>query len=305
MHIGRPDSPLVCALWGEREMASFDQAVIENTQNAVLACDENGNLVVFNPTARAWYGFDLRTNPELASADSGCGLFMPDGLTRFSPPDLPLARAFRGETIRDVAASIRAEGQAARHVSCGGGPFFDEDGRQLGAFAVLVDTTEVRKLTLELEELARHDALTGLPNRRAFESEVERVTLVAERAMPSTVLFADVDRFKTCNDRFGHVVGDQVLRQIAKSMEGVVRDVDTVARIGGDEFGIVLWNLTEDAVETIITRLSEAVIEVGREHDLDIGLSIGRAVVRTDSDPSSVLAEADDRMYEMKRRRES
>jgi diguanylate cyclase (GGDEF)-like protein len=209
-------------------------------------------------------------------------------------------RAFRGETIRGVPMVIRALGQPTRNVSCGGGPFFDATGRKLGAFVVLVDTTEVHKLTMELEHLARHDVLTGLPNGRTFESEVERAALFSGRGIVSTVLFADVDRFKTCNDRFGHVIGDTVLREIARAMKSAVRDVDTVARIGGDEFGIVLWDQSGATVEPVAVRLSDAVSAVGRAHGLDIGLSIGSAVIAPDSDASQVLAEADARMYEVK-----
>jgi diguanylate cyclase (GGDEF)-like protein len=291
--------PLVCSVWGERELAAFDRAVIENSQNAVIACDEYGNLVVFNPTARAWHGLDARHISPSKWA-SYYGLYLPDGVTPFPSDEVPLMRASRGERVSNVPMIICASGQPPRHVTCAGGPFFDRDGRNLGAFVVLVDSTEVRKLTIELEHLASHDALTALPNRRTFEAEVERATLFAARGTVSTVLFADVDRFKTCNDRFGHVFGDQVLREIAQCMKSAVRDVDTVARIGGDEFGIVIWDLDVSAAEGIAERLSEAVTEVGRTHGLEIGLSIGAAAITRDSDVSSVMAQADARMYERK-----
>ncbi len=297
---GKAESPpLVCSVWGKSEMAAFDHAVIENSQNAVIACDEHGNLVVFNPTACEWHGLDARSMPpeEWATYYRLC---LPDGVTLFLADEVPLARAFRGETVRNVPMVICTEGQPPRQVSCGGGPFFDQTGRKIGAFVVMVDTTELHKLAIELDHLASHDVLTGLPNRRTFESEVERATLFAGRGIVSTVLFADVDRFKTCNDQFGHAFGDKVLREIAQSMKGAVRDVDTVARIGGDEFGIVLWDQSGDTVQRVSMRLADAVSAVGRTHGLDIGLSIGAAAVKPDSDASAVLAEADDRMYEVK-----
>jgi diguanylate cyclase (GGDEF)-like protein len=114
------------------------------------------------------------------------------------------------------------------------------------------------------------------------------------------VLFADVDHFKSCNDQFGHVFGDKVLREIAQSMRSALREVDTVARIGGDEFGIVLWDQGNEGVKAVSSRLSDAVTEVGRRHGLDIGLSIGAAVVTRDSTTSKVLAEADAQMYQIK-----
>jgi diguanylate cyclase (GGDEF)-like protein len=156
------------------------------------------------------------------------------------------------------------------------------------------------QLAVELEHLATHDELTGLPNRRLFEAETERAATFAKRGTVSTILFTDVDQFKTCNDVLGHAVGDQVLHEIAQGMKDVVRETDTVARIGGDEFGVVLWGQTGEAVVDISQRLSEAVVAIGLEHGLDIGLSIGAAALTPGTDASSVLAEADRRMYEAK-----
>ncbi|NTU70649.1 MAG: diguanylate cyclase [Coriobacteriia bacterium] len=287
------------AVWGEHETAAFDRAVITHSQNAVVACDENGDLVVFNPAARTWHGMDARALPP-EQWSSYYGLYESDGVTPYPTDQLPLTRTFRGETIRDVPLVIKAEGQEPRHVACGGGPFYDDSGKKLGAFVVMVDTTAMHHLTRELEHLASHDVLTGLANRRTFESEVERATRFAARGVISTVLFADVDRFKTCNDLYGHEFGDKVLSDIAQRMRSVVRAVDTVARIGGDEFGVVLWGKSGEAVDLVAVRLSETVAAAGRVYDLDIGLSIGSAVVAADSDASRVLAEADSQMYGMK-----
>jgi diguanylate cyclase (GGDEF)-like protein len=157
-----------------------------------------------------------------------------------------------------------------------------------------------RQLAVELEHLATHDALTGLPNRRLFEAETERAAAFAKRGTVSTILFTDVDQFKTCNDVLGHAVGDQVLHEIAQGMKDVVRETDTVARIGGDEFGVVLWGQTGEAVAEISQRLSDAVTAIGLEYGCDIGLSIGAAALTPGTDASSVLAEADRRMYEAK-----
>jgi len=408
-------------------MSAFDRAVIENSPNAVIACDEHGNLVVFNPAARDWHGLDARYLPPEEWA-AHYRLFLPDGVTPFPTDEIPLTRAYLGETVRDVMMVIHAEGRPPRRVSCGGGPFYDQTGRKLGAFVVLVDTTErdsvaqalaesealwtrvvadapfpmiihaeggeviavnkawvqstgyshadiptiadwtqkaygdgaesvqraadepyavttttengvftiraangeqrvwdfssaplgalpdgrrlvlrmarditeLSHLAVKLEHLATHDALTDLPNRRYFEAETMRATAFAERGTVSTILFADVDRFKTCNDLFGHEFGDRVLREIAQSMKGAVRETDTVARIGGDEFGVVLWGQSGDVVTEVSYRLSEAVTAVGLEHGLDIGLSIGAAILEPGSDIDTVLAEADSHMYEAK-----
>src|SRR5665648_165882 len=135
------DAPTVCSVWSEREISVFERAVIENTMNAVMACDEHGNLVVFNPVARDWFGLDARAvGPERWA--EYYRLFLPDGVTPCPAEEIPLTRAYRGETVRDAAMVICAEGQPPRHVSCGGGPFYDVTGRKLGAFILAVDTTE-------------------------------------------------------------------------------------------------------------------------------------------------------------------
>ncbi len=160
--------------------------------------------------------------------------------------------------------------------------------------AVLVQQQE------QLAYLADHDALTGLPNRRAFEAEVERAGAFARRGVSSTILFADVDGFKACNDSFGHPFGDAVLREIAESMRACVRDIDMVARIGGDEFGVILRGEDADAQRVASARLSKAVRDAGLARGLDLGLSIGASCLDADADIESVLAEADSRMYEAK-----
>jgi diguanylate cyclase (GGDEF)-like protein len=109
------------------------------------------------------------------------------------------------------------------------------------------------------------------------------------------------DRFKECNDRFGHEKGDSVLREIAQVMKATVREMDTVARIGGDEFGVLLRGQTGEVIQDIEARLREAVEQCGAGYGLDLGLSIGAATIGGDRTASQVLAEADTRMYESKR----
>ena len=165
---------------------------------------------------------------------------------------------------------------------------------------VFTDITEIREVEEQVRHLATHDALTGLPNRRLFEAETERAAAFAKRGTVSTILFTDVDQFKTCNDVLGHAVGDEVLHEIAQGMKDVVRETDTVARIGGDEFGIVLWGQIGKEVAEISQRLSDAVTAVGLKYGSNIGLSIGAATLTAGADASSVLAETDRPMYEAK-----
>lgn len=182
-----------------------------------------------------------------------------------------------------------------------GRPFAGPNAEFLGYIGACYDITDLRNMAEDLAHLASHDPMTHLPNRRAFENAVGRARSAARRGRASVVMFADLDRFKQCNDRYGHKRGDQVLQQIAEAMRLAVRDIDMVARIGGDEFGILLRDEDGGALEDVQYRLEEAVERVGASHLLDIGLSIGAAVVDGEQSTSEVLAEADRRMYEVKK----
>ena len=183
-----------------------------------------------------------------------------------------------------------------------GNPFNDPDGEFHGFIGACYDITDMRNLTAELEYQATHDVLTGAPNRRAFEAEVARAILFAGRGTTSTVLFTDVDRFKACNDLRGHEFGDQMLKKIAEAISAAVREIDFVARIGGDEFGVLVWGESVEDVAEVCDRLKAAVVTAGEAHGVDIGLSIGAAAVLADVDAARILSEADKDMYAAKLR---
>jgi diguanylate cyclase (GGDEF)-like protein len=158
----------------------------------------------------------------------------------------------------------------------------------------------------ELEHLALHDALTGLPNRRLFSDRLERALSMAKRQLePLALMVVDLDRFKEVNDTLGHEAGDQLLRAIVPRLESAVRDSDTVARLGGDEFGILLPRVTErDAVATVAERLRSSL-----EHPLSIEgtvltieASIGTALFPDHGqDPQTLMQAADLAMYSAKK----
>jgi diguanylate cyclase (GGDEF)-like protein len=195
---------------------------------------------------------------------------------------------------------LRRDG-AFRWIRDFGRPFNGPDGEFMGFIGACYDITDLKDMAEELEHLAAHDPLTGLPNRRTFERAVADAVAAARRGASATVIFADLDRFKVCNDRYGHERGDEVLRAIAQAMRATLREVDLVARIGGDEFAILLRSADDRSLEDVRARLREAVAAEGARHDLDIGLSMGSALVTEERTASEVLAEADSRMYECKR----
>jgi diguanylate cyclase (GGDEF)-like protein/PAS domain S-box-containing protein len=160
------------------------------------------------------------------------------------------------------------------------------------------------------QSLARHDALTDLPNRRVFAEALDAAIARAKRGSASfAVLSIDLDRFKPVNDLYGHATGDAVLCEVAKRLRAVVRQTDTLARVGGDEFGVILEMSasSEDSTRAAIylaSRIIEHIqrpIDVGEERRVEVGASIGIALCPANGlDSDALLRAADMAMYRAK-----
>ncbi len=179
------------------------------------------------------------------------------------------------------------------------------DADEGGTVVVLRDVTAENRVAMRLSFEASHDPLTGLQNRRAFTERLEEAVLGArERSEHHVVGFLDLDRFKVVNDRFGHAVGDRLLREIGHVMGRVVRGGDVLARIGGDEFGLLLANCRIDDARRVAEKMRAAVDAYRIEHHgevLDVGVSIGLAPLEADSPGAAhALADADAACYQAK-----
>lgn len=157
-----------------------------------------------------------------------------------------------------------------------------------------------------MERLALEDPVTGLANRRLFHDRLDRALAHLKRSRVGfAVVFIDLDRFKTVNDNFGHLVGDEVLAAVAGRIRGSFREEDTVARIGGDEFGAILTEVgnpgaAEDAVRRVLRELANPIDTSGGE--IRLGASIGITIVdRLDLDADEILRRSDFAMYRTKR----
>ncbi|WP_249692560.1 diguanylate cyclase [Stappia sp. WLB 29] len=153
--------------------------------------------------------------------------------------------------------------------------------------------------------MALHDALTGLPNRRLLEDRLEQLAALSERTgLGFQVFFVDLNAFKPINDTFGHAVGDMVLREVGKRLRQETRESDTIARIGGDEFVVVVPGMTHhQSTANLAERLRQAVSEPVRAGDHVIGIraSVGWAVYPDDATTiPEILELADQRMYREK-----
>jgi diguanylate cyclase (GGDEF)-like protein len=167
----------------------------------------------------------------------------------------------------------------------------------------------MRGRVAELEARAETDPLTGVMNRRGFERELNRAASHVQRYGGNAALvYLDLDRFKPVNDRFGHAAGDAVLVAVAATLVASVRASDMVARIGGDEFAVLLWNLSPQDARNRSQALERAIGETSVPWDegrLTVGATTGVAEFPTDRDIAGLLARADAAMYARKRNRKA
>jgi diguanylate cyclase (GGDEF)-like protein/PAS domain S-box-containing protein len=162
------------------------------------------------------------------------------------------------------------------------------------------DISNRKEMEEQLRFLSLFDSLTGLYNRNYFEQEMER--LDSGRSNPVGVIVCDVDGLKLYNDTLGHVAGDQLLREIAGIIRDCFRSSDVVARIGGDEFAVLLPNTSLCYVDEVSRRVRDAVAEYNKNHQLlPLSISLGYSVRETMAETmASVLRQADDDMYREK-----
>jgi diguanylate cyclase (GGDEF)-like protein len=172
-----------------------------------------------------------------------------------------------------------------------------------GWLVTLEDMTEQRRSEAKIAHMARHDALTGLPNRVLFHDRLTEALTRCLRGERCAVLYLDLDHFKQVNDTLGHPVGDALLQAVTKRLNEQVRDTDTIARLGGDEFAIVQFISQPSECTALAIRVIEA---VGAPYEFNgsrviIGTSIGIAVVPDDGeDVDQIIKNADMALYRSK-----
>jgi len=210
-------------------------------------------------------------------------------------------------TARDISVRLEAESALRRSREIIEQEVFERTAQLNHANKMLQREIEQRAENEEhIRVLAMYDTLTGLANRSLIIDRLRQTTATTYRTGgTSAVLYIDLNNFKPINDRFGHLAGDQALRQVAQRLQECLREVDTAGRIGGDEFVVILQGLTrredvELVVERIIETMNEPVLLDGEEY-YDLGISIGICFCpRHGFDVDTLIRRADRAMYEAK-----
>jgi len=215
-------------------------------------------------------------------------------------------RVFRtGETLKGLSYKWIKKSGTIGFGELSVSPIKDETGNVIAFRGIARDVTERNRLVRELNDIATHDFLTGLPNRMLLQDRLTVALATAKRNRTKlAVMMLDLDRFKVVNDTFGHTMGDKVLRIASERLEALVRKSDTVARVGGDEFLVLLPKIAhvEDAI-----KVARKILGVFRkpfvlnDHRIRITTSVGIAVYPNDGDDSEALMKnADIAMYWVK-----
>jgi len=271
--------------------------IVESTGDAIYGTDSEGYIVSWNAAAAELYGCDADT----VRGKHARMLAPPD---RAGEADMLLRLATSGETTRDFHTVRRRCDGTLIDVSLTVSPMRNARGDTVGKSVIARDIGDDVILKRALEHQALHDPLTGLPNRVLVADRLAHAAARREgNGGPITLLFVDLDHFKTINDGAGHAVGDAVLCEVASRLSAVVRPADTVGRFGGDEFVLVCEDCDEAQAQVVAQRVLEELrrpVTVGGR-DLFINASIGIAAAR-DIDPEVMFSQADAAMYAAKER---
>ncbi|HWS71086.1 MAG TPA: EAL domain-containing protein, partial [Thermoanaerobaculia bacterium] len=282
-----------------RETNLFASEIIEHAGEGIVVYDRALRYVVWN-----------RFMEELTGMQAAevLGKRAPDVFPhlREQRVDELLLRALAGESVSAADTHYYVPGtDRSGWVSSVYRPQLDSRGNIVGVIGLIRDITERKAAEQQIEYQAYHDALTGLANRRLFHEHLTLALALAQRRNRLvSVLFLDLDHFKLINDSLGHSIGDALLKQVAARLKASVREGDTVARVGGDEFTIVLQELGDrsDAAlvaQKVLKTIAEPV-EVA-EHKLYVTASIGITIFPEDGqDAEALLKNADNAMYRAK-----
>jgi len=281
------------ALFREKESA---QITLQSIGDGVITTDGNSNVEYLNPVAEELTGWRL---------DDATGRPIDEIFRGFheetcEPLENPMSVAIRrNRPIKSVRPTllIRRDGNEL-YIESTAAPIRDDRGVVTGGVLVFHDVSESRELNRRLSYHASHDILTGLVNRREFESRLERALKSAKaRETAYALLVLDLDQFKIVNDSCGHSAGDALLGQLGALLKSKIRWRDTVARMGGDEFGILLESCSPEEAMSTADTLREAVRDFKFNWDdrtFRLGVSIGVVPITDENEDVETLISAAD-----------
>ena len=276
-------------------------ATLEAIGEGVLTTDIHGRIDFLNRQAADLLGRGFAELDGRLFSDVVSVVDEADRRALADPVMQCLSSGNKVSTGRRAVLLRSAEGNE-HGVELSASPMFSPAGDVVGAVVLLHNVTELRGFARQMSYQASHDALTGLVNRHEFERRLQESLESARAGRQSHVLcYLDLDRFKAVNDTSGHMAGDAMLREVAALVKDAVRDSDTVARIGGDEFALLLVGCPLEKAIQIAQDVASVIREfrfVWKDKIFQIGVSIGLVEIgRESAGPEEVLAAADSACY--------
>jgi diguanylate cyclase (GGDEF)-like protein/PAS domain S-box-containing protein len=274
---------------------------LESIGEGVITTDRNGTIDYMNEAAEQLVG---------GTRSAGIGKYLLDLLSLVDEIDRsslgdPVAKCLNERRRinlgrRAFLLSKQSERQFSTELTAS--PIRGPEGQVAGCVVIFHDVSELRGLAREMSYQASHDALTGLVNRTEFERRLEAALDSARgEGIGHVVCYLDLDRFKIVNDTGGHIAGDNLLREVGGLLKQRLRDSDTVARVGGDEFAMLLAGCPLDKAQQIAEDVCRAVAAhpfAWQDRTFDVGVSVGLVEVGKDSGSAeSVLNAADSACY--------
>ncbi len=264
--------------------------------DTVFVVDANNQIVFVSDACEALLGY----RPEELTGTLITGYMHPDDLTATQDS---IVRVMSGKPHTDFRNRYIHKNGSVVHILWSA-RWSEQDGVRIG---VARDVTALRQAEDELRFLAHHDALTGVTNRALFKDRLSSAMRSAQRHESGlALLFLDLNGFKAINDVYGHAAGDRVLYTLARRLEGCIRETDTVARMGGDEFVVLLTGI--QSPDTVPAKVEQILATLAAPLDDVDGIkmpscSIGVAYYPEDGeDMDTLLGHADTEMYRQKRR---
>ncbi|MGD8815456.1 MAG: diguanylate cyclase, partial [Anaerolineales bacterium] len=268
------------------------QSLFDGVPVALLRTTPAGKILDINQAAVELFGFEDR---EALLQSSALSLY-PDPEDRKQWIE---AMEQHGQVVDHEVQLQRRDGEKI-WVSYKSQATLDRNGKIAFIDSSAEDITEQRQLEERLHYLSYHDALTGLYNRGFFEEELERHE--RGRKFPISLIVADVDDLKSINDNLGHAHGDEILQRAAALFSSVLRADDIVARIGGDEFAVILPQTDVEQADFVLRRLADRLKLANADSDqIPLRLSFGAATANLGTHLNDVLKQADESMYHEKR----
>ncbi|MDH4106798.1 MAG: EAL domain-containing protein [Gammaproteobacteria bacterium] len=288
-------------IFEEKERA---QVTLQSIGDGVITTDAEGRIDYINPVAQDLTGWDMRSARGKA-IDEIMRIVNEHTRSTVENPVMRCLKEGRVITLAPNSLLIVKDGQEVP-IQDSAAPIRDRIGNIIGSVMVFHDVSKESRLFRQLSYQASHDAVTGLINRREFENQLV-AALQGVHENPSRahgLLYVDLDQFKVVNDTFGHVAGDELLRQITEIIQTNVRSSDIVSRLGGDEFGVLLERCDQQRAMQVAEAIRLSVEQYRfqwQEAFTNVRCSIGVVMITADSaDVASIMSSADVACYSAK-----